>query len=80
MTPTEIKLYELRKLRDKLNKSPYVDDPQLLAIREEIQLLRDYIAAENPSGAYECDIYRAIDKSVDDVNLLFKNEELQKKY
>jgi hypothetical protein len=46
MNPNEIKLYELRRLRDKLNRPPYVDDPQLLAIRKEIQLLRDYIAAE----------------------------------
>jgi hypothetical protein len=46
MNPNEIKLYELRRLRDKLNKAPYKNRRPLAEVRKEIQLLRDYMLAE----------------------------------
>jgi hypothetical protein len=46
MTPEEIRLKELRSLRDKLMKNRDANQPELIWIRQEIRDLQDYITAE----------------------------------
>jgi TPP-dependent pyruvate/acetoin dehydrogenase alpha subunit len=46
MTPNQIRLYELRRLRDKLAVNRYTNRAELAAIRKEIYELQDYISAE----------------------------------